>query len=204
MAGLIRQDDIDEVRSRINIADIVGDYVTLKSAGRRLDEGPLPVPRGAQPELPRAPAGRFLPLLRLRRGRRRLHLPAEDGPRHASRGRRAHGRAHRLRAALRRRRAGQPTTATAPGSSPPTQRPSSSSVAQLATPEAETGPRLPRRARLRPGGRRALRRRVRAQVVRRPRQAPQGAGLHRGRARHRRPARHAATAATSTTGSAAG
>ena len=33
MAGLIRQSDIDEVRSRTNIADIVADYVTLKSAG---------------------------------------------------------------------------------------------------------------------------------------------------------------------------
>ena len=33
MAGLIRRNDIDEVRSRINIADIVGDYVSLKSAG---------------------------------------------------------------------------------------------------------------------------------------------------------------------------
>jgi len=33
VAGLIRQSDIDEVRSRTNIADIVGDYVTLKSAG---------------------------------------------------------------------------------------------------------------------------------------------------------------------------
>ena len=33
MAGLIRRDDIDELRSRINIADIVGDYVTLKAAG---------------------------------------------------------------------------------------------------------------------------------------------------------------------------
>ncbi|RLP82183.1 DNA primase [Mycetocola lacteus] len=33
MAGLIRQSDIDEVKSRTNIADIVGDHVTLKSAG---------------------------------------------------------------------------------------------------------------------------------------------------------------------------
>ncbi|WP_066038595.1 DNA primase [Herbiconiux solani] len=33
MAGLIRRSDIDEVRSRINIADVVGDFVTLKSAG---------------------------------------------------------------------------------------------------------------------------------------------------------------------------
>ncbi|WIE55865.1 DNA primase [Curtobacterium sp. MCBD17_003] len=33
MAGLITRDDIDEVRQRVNIADVVGDYVTLKSAG---------------------------------------------------------------------------------------------------------------------------------------------------------------------------
>ncbi|CAN5273859.1 DNA primase [soil metagenome] len=33
MPGLIRRDDIDEVRARTNIADIVGDFVTLKSAG---------------------------------------------------------------------------------------------------------------------------------------------------------------------------
>ena len=33
MAGLIRRSDIDEVRSRTNIADIVGEQVTLKNAG---------------------------------------------------------------------------------------------------------------------------------------------------------------------------
>jgi DNA primase len=33
MAGRIRQSDVDEVKARTNIADIVGDYVTLKSAG---------------------------------------------------------------------------------------------------------------------------------------------------------------------------
>jgi DNA primase len=33
VAGLIRRNDIDEVRSRTNLADIVGDYVTLKNAG---------------------------------------------------------------------------------------------------------------------------------------------------------------------------
>ncbi|MCU1550902.1 MAG: primase [Glaciihabitans sp.] len=33
VAGLIRRNDIDEVRARINNADIVGDYVTLKNAG---------------------------------------------------------------------------------------------------------------------------------------------------------------------------
>lgn len=33
VAGLIRRSDIDEVRSRTNLADIVGDYVSLKNAG---------------------------------------------------------------------------------------------------------------------------------------------------------------------------
>lgn len=33
MAGRIRRTDIDEVRQRVNIADIVGEYVTLKQAG---------------------------------------------------------------------------------------------------------------------------------------------------------------------------
>jgi DNA primase len=33
VAGLIRRSDIDEVRSRTNLADVVGDYVSLKSAG---------------------------------------------------------------------------------------------------------------------------------------------------------------------------
>jgi DNA primase len=33
VAGLIARNDIDEVRARVNIADVVGDYVTLKSAG---------------------------------------------------------------------------------------------------------------------------------------------------------------------------
>ena len=33
VAGLIKRSDIDEVRQRVNIADIVGEYVTLKSAG---------------------------------------------------------------------------------------------------------------------------------------------------------------------------
>src|SRR5215213_3984641 len=33
MPGLIRRSDIDEVRSRVNVADVVGDFVTLKNAG---------------------------------------------------------------------------------------------------------------------------------------------------------------------------
>lgn len=42
MPGLIRRSDIDEVRSRINLADVVGDYVTLKSAGAGTLKGLCP------------------------------------------------------------------------------------------------------------------------------------------------------------------
>ncbi|MGV8876099.1 MAG: DNA primase [Rhodoglobus sp.] len=42
MAGLIRRNDIDEVRSRTNIADIVGDYVSLKTAGAGSMKGLCP------------------------------------------------------------------------------------------------------------------------------------------------------------------
>lgn len=33
MAGRIRQADVEELKQRVNIADVIGDYVTLKSAG---------------------------------------------------------------------------------------------------------------------------------------------------------------------------
>lgn len=33
MAGRIRQSDVEELKQRINIADVIGDYVTLKNAG---------------------------------------------------------------------------------------------------------------------------------------------------------------------------
>jgi len=42
VAGLIRRSDIDEVRARTNLADIVGDYVTLKSAGAGSMKGLCP------------------------------------------------------------------------------------------------------------------------------------------------------------------
>jgi DNA primase len=42
VAGLIKRSDIDEVRSRTNIADIVGDYVSLKNAGSGSMKGLCP------------------------------------------------------------------------------------------------------------------------------------------------------------------
>ncbi len=42
MAGKIKRSDIDEVRTRVNIADVVGDYVSLKSAGAGSMKGLCP------------------------------------------------------------------------------------------------------------------------------------------------------------------
>ena len=42
VAGLIKRGDIDEVRQRVNIADIVGQYVTLKTAGAGSMKGLCP------------------------------------------------------------------------------------------------------------------------------------------------------------------
>lgn len=42
MAGLIRRSDIDELRQRVNIADVVGEYVTLKTAGAGSMKGLCP------------------------------------------------------------------------------------------------------------------------------------------------------------------
>jgi DNA primase len=42
VAGLIRQSDIDEVRSRTNIADVVGEHVALKNAGSGSMKGLCP------------------------------------------------------------------------------------------------------------------------------------------------------------------
>ena len=42
VAGLIRRSDIDELRQRVNIADVVGEYVTLKTAGAGSMKGLCP------------------------------------------------------------------------------------------------------------------------------------------------------------------
>ena len=104
MAGRIKADDVALVKERSSIEDVVREHVTLRSAGPRLDEGPLPLPRREEPVLQRPPGRRRLALLRLRRGRRRHLLPPEDRPPHLRRGGRAAGRQARHGAALRGRR----------------------------------------------------------------------------------------------------
>ena len=59
MPGLIRRSDIDEVRSRINIADVIGDYVTLKSAGAGSLKGLCPFHDERSPSFNVQPANGF-------------------------------------------------------------------------------------------------------------------------------------------------
>ena len=60
MAGLIRKSDIDEVRSRTNILDVVGDHVSLKSAGVGSHKGLCPFHDERSPSFHVRPAvGRY-------------------------------------------------------------------------------------------------------------------------------------------------
>lgn len=60
MPGLISRRDIDEVKARVNIADIVGDYVTLKSAGVGSLKGLCPFHEERSPSFHVRPAnGRY-------------------------------------------------------------------------------------------------------------------------------------------------
>ena len=74
MAGRIRAEDVALVKERAAIADVVGEYVTLRRRGQ-LAQGTMPVPRREDPVVQRQPGDRLLPLLRLRRRRRRHLLP---------------------------------------------------------------------------------------------------------------------------------
>ena len=87
MAGLIKREDIDEVRQRTDIKEIVDGYVTLKGAGLGSFKGLCPFHDERSPSFHVRPQVGTLPLLRLRRGRRRHLLRAEAGPHHLPRGR---------------------------------------------------------------------------------------------------------------------
>ena len=107
--------------------------------GRGRAEGPLPVPRREDALVHRAREPRHLPLLRLRRARRRDRVPAEDRGHRVRRGRRAARRPGGRAAHLRGRRDGPPAR---PGHQDP---PAGGQQA---------GRRVLRRAAAHPGGRR--------------------------------------------------
>ena len=191
----IRREDVEAVRDR------AADRRRRRRArhaevGRgRLDEGPVPVPRRADPVLPRPPAGRPLALLRLRRGRRRHLLRAEDRPPGLHRGGGAAGRPDRLHAAVRgRRRSAAPEAGRTGRTAPAAGRgaPGGGGVLRRAArrhPRRRGRAAVPDRAGLRPGGLGGVRRRLRAAPGRGAAAAPARPRLHRGRAGRLRPGR---------------
>ena len=71
----------ERVRDAVDFEELVGARTELKRAGVAAAAGPVPVPRGAHAVVRHRPGREALPLLRLRRGRRRLHV--RDGDRGA-------------------------------------------------------------------------------------------------------------------------
>ena len=107
MPGLIRRSDIDEVRARINLADVVGDYVTLKSAGVGSLKGLCPFHEERSPSFHVRPQVGFYHCFGCGEGgdvftflQKMDHVTFQEAVER-------HGRPHRLRAALRGRRTGQ-------------------------------------------------------------------------------------------------
>ena len=188
MAGRIRQSDVDEVKARTNIADIVGDHVSLKRAGVGSLKGLCPFHDERSPSFHVRPQVGLLPLLRLRRGRRRLHVPAADGPRLVHRGRRAARGAASASSCTTKTAARPPITATGRACSPPTRPPpsSSSSAARHARGRGRAGDSSASAAST-PTRPKQLRRRLRPEELGRAHRPPQGPRLHDRRARGIRP-----------------
>ena len=101
--GRINDEDIATVRERARIDEVVGSYVALRNAGRGTLKGLCPFHDEKTPSFQVNPVPRLLLLLRLRRGRRRHRLRAEDRQPVVHRGRRASRRPGGHPAALHRR-----------------------------------------------------------------------------------------------------
>ena len=98
-------DSRERVRDAVDFVELVGARTELKPAGPRAADRAVPVPRGAHAVVRHRPGREALPLLRLRRGRRRLQV--RDGDRGARLRRRARG-ARRPRGGRARARGGGP------------------------------------------------------------------------------------------------
>ena len=106
MAGRIRQADVDEVKARTNIADIIGERVALKTAGVGAMKGLCPFHDERSPSFNVRPQAGFYHCFGCGESGDVYSFLAQDGPRLVHRGGRAPRRPHRLHAALRGRRSG--------------------------------------------------------------------------------------------------
>ena len=149
MAGRIRQSDVDEVKARTNIADIVGDHVSSSLRAWVRSRASAPSTTSAAPASTCARSSGYYHCFGCGESRRRHQLPPAHGPRHLQRGRRAARRPASASSCTTRDggagvRPGQPRTPARGATRPP---PSSSSSSWAARSRGRTA--LPRRARLR-------------------------------------------------------
>ena len=176
------------MREKAHIDEVISQYVTLRNAGGGSHEGPVPVPRREDPVLPRPAQSKFIPLFRLRGGRRRHHVPEKiDGLSFVEAVERlADKYGVELQArGRRRRRAGR--TGPPRGRLIEANRLAQEYYAeQLLTPAAQPARQFLTERGFDGLGRGAVRARLRAPRRRGPAAAPAAAGVHRGRARRRR------------------
>ena len=156
--------------------------------GRRLTQGAMPVPRGENTLVQRHPRTRTFLLFFVCRGRRRDQVRAEDRRAQLRRGRRAAGRPGRHRPALR---AGRLRTGagTEPAAQADRRAPGRRRILCRTTGRIRCRARscLPGRSRFRARRCPAVRRRLLAEGVGRPDQAPARTRLHRQRPDQRGP-----------------
>ena len=106
MAGRILQADVDEVKARTNIADIIGERVALKTAGVGAMKGLCPFHDERSPSFNVRPQAGFYHCFGCGESGDVYSFLRDDGPRLVHRGGRAPRGPHRLHAALRGRRSG--------------------------------------------------------------------------------------------------
>ena len=189
MAGRISDDAIREIRERASLIEVVSDVVALTRRGGRSAVGLCPFHAEKTPVVQRQRGARLLPLLRLRRARRRLQLRHEDAVAGVSGGRArrspsASGCRCREDGAGQRRARSEPLVAVSEAAA-------AFFRGALRGPDGRALPRdyLAERG-IRPEHDRALRPRLRAGRRRRPGAPSARAGALARRRRHRR-ARHA-------------
>ena len=186
MAGRIRDEDIALVREKSPIDEVVGEYLQLRNAGGGSLKGLCPFHDENSPSFNVTPARGLFYCFGCGEGGDAISFVRQiDGLTLRRGGRAAGGRAG---IELRYEQGGY---APAPGAGQRRRLIEAHKAAaayyaeQLVRPDAGTAA-VPRRARLR-AGRARLRRRLRAQRVGRPHQAPARPGLHRCGAGHGRP-----------------
>ena len=173
VAGRIRDEDVVLVKERADIADVIGDVVTLRPAGGGNFKGLCPFHDEKTPSFSVRPSVGSFHCFGCQEGGDVISFLMKID--HLSFAETVERLAGRYGIQLRYEEGGagpgrQPGQRTA--SSRRTSRRREFFAEQLATPEAAAGPAVPQRARLRPGRGRALRRRVRAEGLGRADQPP--------------------------------